>query len=156
MFGRDFKIFKVGSDNKAVGEAVLELEIDSVGFTENAHLFEIKLQSGVSHEFKCSNGDEFNQWKRALSDYRGRSSAAVETTTFTEFAKKIFCLFASDIATEGMAQMFGEGDDGEGGTEEFAGAVLPEDEEEEEADGDDDLDPVFDLGGGLASEFLDE
>ncbi len=152
----------MGSDNKANGDPVLELEIDSVGFTDNTLLFEIKLVSGVSHEFKCANGDDFNQWKRALSDYRGRSSSAVQTTTFTDFAMKIFCIFAPDLASEGMGQLFGQGDDGgdeggdEGGVGEVMDAILAEDGEEESDDGDGDVDPIFDLGGGLASELLDE
>jgi hypothetical protein len=157
LFGRDFKIFKVGPDNKASGDPVLELEIESVGFLENSHLFEIKLANGLSHEFKCENGDDFNQWKRALSDYRGPRSAAVETTTFAGFAKKIFCLFAQEHGSEGMAQMFGEGGDEEaGGVGAALDGIMSEDLEGEGADGADDLDLLFDLGGGLDSEFLDQ
>jgi hypothetical protein len=158
MYGRDFKIFKVGPDNKANGDIpVLELEIESVGFIENSHLFEIKLANGLSHEFKCASGDEFNQWKRALSDYRGARSAAVETTTFAGFLGKILCLGFREHGSEGIAQMFGEGGVEEvGGVGEALDGIMSEDLEGEGADGADDLDLLFDLGGGLDSEFLDQ
>jgi hypothetical protein len=151
MFGRDFKIFKVGSDNKADGiTAVLELDIDSVGFSDNLLLFEIKLLSGVSHEFKCANGDDYSQWKRALSDYCGLRSSAVETVTFAGFAKKLLCMFAQEQVTEGLGQLVGPGDVGDtGDVKEDVGVAQSEDEEEEDFAGD-----AFDidLGGGNVDE----
>ena len=135
-------MFKLGTDNKAAGLAVLELEIESVGFSDNTHVFEIKLVSGVSHEFKCRNLDEFLQWKRSLSDYRGSGSTAVETVTLAGFARKLLCMFAQEHGAEAVGNVFGGGDEGgelggEGVAVELVGGFLSDDQEEG-AGGDDD------------------
>lgn len=140
-------MFKLGGDNKKDGIAVLELEIESVGFSESTLIFEIKLQNGVSHEFKCANLDEFLQWKRALADYRGSRSSAVETITFAAFARKILCMFAQEHGADALGSALGdEGGEGEGeAAAELVRDFLPNDVEDDVA-GDDD-----DMGGGLAN-----
>ena len=147
MFGREFKIFEVGSENKK-GNVVLELDIDSAGFSDSMLLFEIKLLNGLSHEFKCTSGDEFSQWKRALSDYCGSRSSAVQTMTFTGLAKQLLCIWAQEQATEGLEQMLGPSDVGEvGAVEEAVGDAQSEDDEEDDF-ADDGLNTDF-LGGGV-------
>jgi hypothetical protein len=147
LFGREFKIFEVGSENKK-GNVVLELDIDSAGFSDSMLLFEIKLLNGLSHEFKCTSGDEFSQWKRALSDYCGSRSSAVQTMTFTGLAKQLLCIWAQEQATEGLEQMLGPSDVGEvGAVEEAVGDAQSEDDEEDDF-ADDGLNTDF-LGGGV-------
>lgn len=141
-------MFKLGGDNKKDGIAVVELEIESVGFSESTLIFEIKLQNGVSHEFKCANLDEFLQWKRALADYRGSRSSAVETITFAAFARKILCMFVQEHGADALGSALGD-EGGEGGDGDAAAELvrdfLPNDVEDDVA-GDDD-----DMGGGLAN-----
>jgi hypothetical protein len=145
LFGRDFKLFKVGADNKADG-IVLELEIDSVGFSESIYVFEIKLQNGVSHEFKCANSDDFLQWKRALADYRGSRSSAVATVSFAGFAKKLLCMFVQEQAEDAFENALGEegGDGGEGaGTSDLPVEFVTSDVQDDLGGN------AGDLGGGL-------
>jgi hypothetical protein len=156
LFGREFKIFSLGSDNKAEKTVVLELDIESVGFSDGAHLFEIKLATGVSHEFKCENMDDFIQWKRALSDYRGSPSSAVETATAAGFVRKLFCIFAQEHMAEGFEHVLGGSNLEESGdAEEAPGGTASDDDENESVSGDF-SNSFLSLGGGLATDFLDE